>query len=45
MFISVSTASLNDFSKDIPETVKKEVNIDKVKIKIITLKKYLFIST
>ena len=44
VFIKVKIDNLNEYSSEIPEIVKKEVNINKDVINIITDKKYLSIS-
>ena len=44
VFINVKIDNLNEFSKEISEMVKKEVNKNKDIIKIITDKKYFWIS-
>ena len=40
VFIKVKIDNLNEYSSEIPEIVKKEVNINNDIIKIITDKKY-----
>jgi len=45
VFIKVKIDNLNEYSSEIPEIVKKEVNINKDVINIITDKKYLSISS
>ena len=44
MFISVKIDNLNEFSNSIPDKLNNDVKIKSDKIKIIIVKKYLFIS-
>ena len=44
VFIKVKIDNLNEYSSEIPEIVKKEVNINKDVININTDKKYLSIA-
>ena len=43
VFINVNTDNLKEFSKLMPLKLKKEVKINKDKMKTIIVKKYLFI--
>ena len=44
VFIKVKIDNLNEFSNSIPPILNKQVRINSEKIKINTVKKYLFIS-
>ena len=44
VFIIVSMDNLNEYSKEIPEKVRSEVNINSDNIKITTVRKYLLTS-
>ena len=43
MFIKVKIDNLIDFTKSIPPKLNNETNVNKDKIKIVIVKKYLFI--
>ena len=45
MFIKVKIDNLIEFTKSIPPKLNKETNVNKDKIKIAIVKKYLFISS